>query len=290
MIAIAGGTGTVGGKLARKLLAEGARVRVLTRDPGAHAGVFDGDAGVEWAAVDFDDPASLRSAFRGTDRAFLSTGTSPRQVRDETALIDAAVEVGVSYLVGLSVGGIGRGADNPVLDWHAEIDAHLRAQGVPFTLLKPATFTDTAIRVASGFVPSGSWGGHAGQGRVALIDARDIADVAAAVLLDGPGRHDGQEYDLNGPDPITMHELAGLLSAHLGRAVRYHDRTRDEQRAVLASAGLPELMVDVLIGLENVTRAGVFATTTGAVRDLTGHEGRGVEAYVRENLAEFAAG
>jgi NAD(P)H dehydrogenase (quinone) len=287
MITIAGGTGTVGSKLARKLLAEGARIRVLTRDPSAHTDLFGGDPRAELTAIDFDDPASLRSAFRGADRAFVSSGTSPRQVTDEKALIDAAVQAEVPYLVGLSVGGLGRGVANPVLDWHAEIDAHLAAQGVPFALLRPATFTDTTIQIASNFVPSGSWGGHAGQGRLAPVDTRDIADVATVVLLDGPGRHAGRAYDLNGPDAITMHELAGLLSKALGRAVHYEDRTPEEHRAVLESAGLPALMVDVLIGLENVTRASLFGSPTTAVHDLTGHEARGVEPYIRENLAAF---
>jgi len=104
MITLAGGTGLVGKTLTQALVRDGEQVRVLTRDPNAAAAAF-GDAKLEIVGVDFDDTATLRSAFTGSDKAFLSYGTSDRQVRDEIALIDAAINADVPYLVNLSVGG-----------------------------------------------------------------------------------------------------------------------------------------------------------------------------------------
>jgi NAD(P)H dehydrogenase (quinone) len=96
MITIAGGTGAVGQSLVQALLGKSAQVRVLTRDPQKAGGAF-GDAGLEIAGIAFDDAATLQAAFTGSDRAFLSTGTSDWQVRDEIALIDAATQAGVPY-------------------------------------------------------------------------------------------------------------------------------------------------------------------------------------------------
>ena len=73
MITLAGGTGLVGRTLTQALVRDGEQVRVLTRDPEAAATTF-GDAKLEIVGVDFDDTATLRSGFTGSEKAYLSTG------------------------------------------------------------------------------------------------------------------------------------------------------------------------------------------------------------------------
>ena len=209
MITLAGGTGLVGKTLTQALVRDGEQVRVLTRDPKAARAAF-GDAKLEIVGVDFDDAATLRSAFTGSDRAFMSYGTSDRQVRDEIALIDAAIGAEVPYLVNLSVAGSGgTHVDSAnVLQWHTEIDAYLATTGVAATVVRPTTFTDFMVKLAAKFVQSDAWGGLGGAGRVALIDTRDVAEVFAVILTDGPQRHAGKTYDISGPTAVTMDEVA----------------------------------------------------------------------------------
>jgi NAD(P)H dehydrogenase (quinone) len=288
MITIAGGTGTIGSKLTRNLLREGTPVRVLTRDPARAASVFGDQPHLQIVGIDVDDPATLRPAFAASDAAFLSMGTSATQVRDEKALIDAALAAGVPHLVSLSSSGAGGASTSNVNQWHAEIDAYVSGKDVATTILRPTTYIDTIVRVASNFVPAGAWGGHARTGRSAFIDARDVADVAALVLTEGAGKHGGRIYPLSGPDPVTMPEIAGLLSAGLGTTVTYHDRSEAEQRAVLESAGLAPLMVEVLLGLDDLIRDNTAATPLPAGPELTGRPARRPRDYIAENLALFA--
>jgi len=288
LIAIAGATGTVGAKLTHQLLAAGARVRVLSRNPEKAKALFKGP-NCEVVGVDFDTPGSLQRAFKGADRAFLCTGTSDRQVRDEIALIDAAVHAGVPYLVSLSVGGAGGSAagSSNVLAWHTEIDTHLAAQDVAFTLLRPATFTDTLIRVASKFVPKAAWGGTAEDGLISAVDTRDVAACAAAILLEGPERHVKKIYTLTGPSPVTMDDVALLLGNSLGTPVHYIRRSDEEQRALYLASGFPPLMVDVLLGLDDLTRNNVYARPAGDVLALTAQAPRSMGAFVRERVGDF---
>lgn len=288
MITLAGGTGLVGKSLTQALVRDGEQVRVLTRDPNGAAAAF-GDAKLEIVGVDFDDAATLRSAFAGSDKAFLSYGTTDRQVRDEIALIDAAIGAEVPYLVNLSVGGAGGTHPANVVQWHTEIDAYLASTGVASTVVRPTTFTDTMLKIAASFVRSGTWGGLGGAGRVALIDIRDVAAVFAVILTEGPQRHAGKTYDISGPDAVTMDEVAGDLSAALGKRVEYHARTEQQQRAALESAGLPGLLVDVLIGVDDITRDNVYAVPSPTVFDLTGHTPRSVKDWVHKHVSLFAA-
>jgi NAD(P)H dehydrogenase (quinone) len=288
MITVAGGTGLVGKSLTQALVGEGEQVRVLTRDPNAAAAAF-GDAKLEIVGVDFDDAATLRAAFTASDKAFMSYGTSDRQVRDEIALIDAAIGAEVPYLVNLSVGGAGGTHPANVVQWHTEIDAYLAGAGVASTVVRPTTFTDTMLKIAATFVRSGAWGGLGGAGRVALIDSRDVAAVFAVILTEGPQRHAGKVYDLSGPTAVTMDEVAGYISAALGTRVEYHGRTEAQQRAVLQSAGLPGLLVDVLLGVDDITRDNVYAMPSPTVFDLTGRPPRSVKDWVHEHASLFAA-
>lgn len=287
MITVAGGTGLVGRPLTQALVRDGEQVRVLTRDPKAARAAF-GDAKLEIVGVDFDDTATLRAAFMGSDKAFLSYGTSDRQVRDEIALIDAAIGAEVQYLVNLSVGGAGGTHPARVVRWHTEIDAYLVGTGLASTVVRPTTFTDSMLKIAANFVRSGAWGGLGGAGRVALVDSRDVAAVFAVILTEGPQRHAGKIYDISGPAAVTMDEVAGYLSAALGTRVEYHARTEAQQRAVMEAAGLPGLLIDVLVGVDDITRDNVYAVPSPAVLDLTGHAPGSVKDWVDEHISLFA--
>ena len=284
-IAIAGGTGTVGSILTRTLAAEGMKVRILTRDAERARAAFAHE-NVDYVAVDFDAPQTLRAALQGTGRAFLCMGTSSRQVHDEIALIDAAVAAGVPWLVNLSVAGAGRGIRNNVLEWHSEIDAHLRGTGIAHTSLQPTTYIDTIFRVAAGPISRGTGGGAAGKGRAAFIDVRDVAAVAAAVLRADAKAHAGQAYHLTGGAAVTMAQLAELVSAARGVPVHYAARSLAEQRAIHESAGLPPLAVDVLLGLDELTRDDLFAQPSSTVQDLTGAAARSPQAWVEERFGQ----
>jgi uncharacterized protein YbjT (DUF2867 family) len=230
----------------------------------------------------------LRAGFTGSDKAFMSYGTTDRQVRDEIALIDAAIGADVPYLVNLSVGGAGGAHPANVVRWHTEIDTYLAGTGVASTVVRPTTFTDTMLKIAANFVRSGAWGGLGGAGRVALIDSRDVAAVFAVILSEGPQRHAGKIYDISGPAAVTMDEVAGYLSAALGTRVEYHARTRAQQRALLETAGLPALLVGVLLGVDDITRDNVYAMPSPTVFDLTGRPPRSVKDWVNEHVSLFA--
>jgi uncharacterized protein YbjT (DUF2867 family) len=115
---IAGGTGTVGSKVTRQLLAQGQQVRVLTRDAGRAAERLGRPDGLELFQIDFSDPSQLAGGFQAGDRVYVGLGGSMTQVQDENALIDAAARAGAEYLVRLSCNGVDTSTKNVILDGH----------------------------------------------------------------------------------------------------------------------------------------------------------------------------
>lgn len=279
-IAVAGATGRVGSALIAGLASEPLDLVALTRNPNAE-GL---PAGVTIAAVDFDAPSTLDEALRGADRLFLAHGTSPRQVANEIALIDAAVAAGVGQIVKLST--MGPPSRLHPMDWHMQIEAHLATVDIGYTVLRPSTFVDILARAGTP-VAADAWGGAAGSGVVNLIDTRDVADAARVALLDDAHPTSQRVYHLTGPRAVSMPEVAEEISKLLGRTVTYQQRSPAEQREKLLASGLSEFVADVLLGLDRLFYQSVMAETTTTFKALTGREPRSVAGWLGENISKF---
>jgi len=253
---------------------------VLTRRPDA----AQMPEGASIAAIDFDQPHTLQDALRGADRLFLSHGTSPRQVANEIALIDAAVAAGVRQIVKLSA--LGPASRLNPFAWHMQIEAHLAQQPVASTVLRPSAYVDILKR-AAGQIAADFWAGAAGEGRVNFIDTRDIADVARVALLEEFSSESQRAYHLTGPRAWTMRQVADQLSSLLGHPIVYNHRSPEEQRAALLADGLPPLVADLLVGLDQVFRESVLGETTSTVEALTGKPPRTLQQWLVENTEIF---
>ncbi|WP_420968876.1 NAD(P)H-binding protein [Bradyrhizobium sp. B120] len=279
-IAIAGATGRVGSTLAGLLASDPVDITVLTRRPDAP----QLPKGVRIAAVDFDRPDTLQNALRDTDRLFVSHGTSPQQVANEIALIDAAVAAGVRHVVKLSA--LGPASRLNPFAWHMQIEAHLAQQPVASTVLRPSAYVDILKR-AAGQIAAGFWAGAAGEGRVNFIDTRDVADVARVALLEEFSPESQRAYHLTGTRAWTMLQVAEQLSSLLGHPVVYNHRSTEEQRAALLADGLPPLVADLLVGLDQMFRESALGETTSTVETLTGQSPRTLPQWLAENIEIF---
>jgi uncharacterized protein YbjT (DUF2867 family) len=256
-ILVTGATGNVGAPLVARLRAAGAAVRPASRRATS----------VDAVAFDFRDRSTWKRAFDGVEVMFL---IRPPDVADVRSDLLPAVEygrtAGLRHVVLLSV----QGADRvPVLP-HARIEKWLRGSGLDWTFVRPSYFDQNLSTVFAGdirdrdviTVP-------AGRGRTAFVDAHDVAAVVAAVLLD-PSAHRGREWTPTGP-AITYDEVAAVLSAELGRRIRY---TRPGivayARHARSQLRMPASMIAVTTVLHSTARFGLAAGQTEDVRTVTG--------------------
>lgn len=279
-IAVAGATGRVGRRLISQLVQDPVTLLALTRQKSSTAFA----PGVVAAELDFDQPATLRKALAGVEKLFIAHGTSPQQVANEIVLIDAAVEMGVQHIVKLSV----MGPSTPInpFAWHSLIEAHLGQQPIASTVLRPTTFMDVLKRTGNA-VATGTWAGAAGNGRVNLIDTRDVADSARIALLEEVAEGSQRAYHLTGPRNWTMPQVAEELSSLLGHTVAYTHRSPAAQHSALVADGLSPFVAEILVGLDRIFHDSILTERTFTVEDLTGTPPRSLSAWLRENLEAF---
>jgi NAD(P)H dehydrogenase (quinone) len=281
-VAVAGATGRVGAALVDLLAADDVDVVALTRRPEE----FRAPVGVAVASVDFDRKETLAQALKGADRVYVSHGSSPRQVENEIALIDAAVAVGVRHIVKLSA--LGPPSRLNPMAWHMQIEAHLARQLVASTVLRPSAFADI-LKLAGPAIAAGAWTGAAGAGWVSFIDTHDVAKVARVALFEEVSPESQRAYHLTGPRTWTMQQVAEALSGLLGRPVVYNPCSPEERRSALLAAGRPPFVADLLVGLDQCFRESVLGETTQTVQELTGAPPRSLNAWLAENRSAFTS-
>jgi uncharacterized protein YbjT (DUF2867 family) len=287
-ILVTGATGNVGSGVVRELHSQTANVRALVRDAAAAAARFRaaGLPDVDLAIGDFEDPGSLRQALDGVSHVYLSAGDGPGKVAHETAMIDAAADVGVELIVKLSAMHADPGSRLPAYRWHGEIEAHLARSGVPAVILRPAFFMTNLLMVAGGVAHTGTLYAPTANRPIAMVDISDVAAVAAVTLTaDG---HQKQTYELTGPVAVTFSDVARALAEVTGRPVTYVDLSEEAARPRFEGAGLPDWLAEHLAGVFAVIRDDGFAHTTDRVAAITGRPARGIADFARDHAQAFA--
>ena len=286
MILVIGGRSGTGRELIRLLRAAGAPLRILTRSSEA----ADGPDSVPG---DLARPATLDTAMAGAGQVFLLCSATHDELAWHRNAIDAAARAGVRHLVRSSI--LGADPDSPArfLRHHGQADEHLRDSGVPYTILRPNMYMHTVSTLWPASVGSdGSYYAPAGDARISMTDARDVAAVAARALL-GDG-HIGQAYDVTGPEALSHAEACGKLAAHLGRPVRYVPVDDETARSAMLGAGLNRWMTDALIELYQDYRrsgtSGYAAQIADTVPAVTGRRPRTLDHALADDLAATPPG
>ena len=263
-LGITGATGRLGGRIATRLATAGVEQRLLVRDPSRAPDL----TGARVVQASYVDTPQVRAALSGvTTLLMVSASESADRVAQHRAFIDAAAAAGVRQVVYISFYGAAPDCTFTLGRDHHATEQHLLASGLACTFLRDNLYADFLPALAG---PDDVIRGPAGDGRVAAVAQRDIADAATAVLLE-PTAHVGATYDLTGPEALSLAEVAALLSEAEGRPVSYYDETIDEAYASRASYGAPDWQVDAWVSTYTAIASGELAGVTGDVERLTGH-------------------
>jgi uncharacterized protein YbjT (DUF2867 family) len=286
MILVIGGRSRTGRELIALLRAAGAPLRILTRsaespdDPDAVPG-------------DLARSATLDAAMTGAGKVFLLCSAAHDELAWHRNAIDAAARAGVSHLVRSSILGAHPASAARFLRHHGQADEHLLASGMPHTILRPNFYMHNVSTVWPASIgPDGNYYAPAGDARISVTDARDVAAVAARALVENG--HQGKAYDVTGPEALSHAEACGKLAAALGRPVRYVPVDDETARSAMRGAGLNRWFADALIELyQDYRRSGTegyAATVHGTVQAVTGTRPRTLSQALAEDLAATAGG
>lgn len=284
-ILITGATGTVGKELVKELANYDVHIRA-----GVHS-VVKGEnlkkyPDVDLCDIDFSRPETIQAAFTGVDKVFMITPFSYNQVEMGKALTDAAKACGVKHLVKLSARGAQAEPGIQLGRWHRVVEKYIEQSGLPYTHLRPSNFMQNFINYSGdSILNEGKIYMPLGSGKIPYIDARDIAAVGAKVITEEG--HKGQTYDLTGPEDLSLEDVAHILSEETGKTITYVDVPEEAARHAMSQQHMPDWMVNAMMELHTIGKAGYAAGTTNHVEQITGCPARTFSRFVRDNLKCF---
>lgn len=283
-ILVTAALGNVGREVVRACADRGFTVRAGGRDESVLRASFPAH---ELARLDFFDRSTWASALADCDHVFL---LRPPPIGDMKAtlhpFVDAAYAAGVRHIVFLSVAGADR------MKWvpHRKVELHLAATGKSWTLLRPGFFAqnfEDAYRLdivedARIYVP-------AADARVAFIDVRDIAAVAARVF-EHPEAFRGEQLTLTGPEAVTFDDVARELTAALGRPIRYEAASLlGYVHHLRRRRHLPWMQILIQTILHRGLRGGDAEAVDPTVEKVLGRPARSMRDYVDAASARWAS-
>ncbi|CUT10805.1 Oxidoreductase [Bradyrhizobium sp.] len=285
-ILVTGATGTIGRHVVEQLVKRGADVRALARDP-AKANL---PAGVTVVQGDLLDVDSIRSAFKGVSTLFLLNAVVPDEFTQALIALNVARDAGVERVVYLSVIHSDRYVNVPHFAGKFGVERMIEQMGFNATILRPAYFMNNDLTIKDVVTGYGIYPMPIGSRGLAMIDARDIGEIAALELI----RRERAatplpltRINLVGPDTLTGAKAAAVWSEVLGRAIAYPgDDTAGFEKNLRQF--MPSWMAfDMRLMSERFLTEGMVPET-GDVERLTALLGRPLRSY-RDFVSEITA-
>lgn len=245
---VSGANGKTGRAVISALVAQGAEVRGLVRQP-AHAERLE-IIGVEGYVGDLEDAASLKAGAKGCDVVLhIGPPMFPREVETTEAMLEAARAGGAARFVYYSVmHPLRQDVEHHRLKLLAE--AHVVESGLPYSIVQP-------IRYMQHLEPI--WGQVRDEGVHAMafntrvkfnvVDLADLAEATANVALDDA--HAYASYEFAGPEALSQDDMAAILTEALGRPVEAKHMSLDELRANAEAKGLPAARIERMVTMND---------------------------------------
>jgi uncharacterized protein YbjT (DUF2867 family) len=282
IIAVTGATGQQGGAVARKLLADGWKVRSLTRDVNKPAAQELASLGAEVVAGDMEDGPQLDAAFKEAYGVFsvqnfwLPNVGFEGEIRQGKNVADAAKAAGVQHLVYSSVGAAHRGMGQKHFESKWIIEQYVHSLELPYTIFRPAAFFEN-FNWERASILNGTFNaiGLRPEKERQMIAVEDIAVFVALAFAD-PKEYLGKTIELAG-GALTESQIADTFATVIGRPVKL----------TLPSGGPSRRSEEEMIAMFNFFNGEAYDADIPALRKL--HPGLlTFEQYLRKNGWENA--
>src|SRR5882762_4760302 len=284
-VLVTGATGTVSTALLGALKGmPSLRLRALVRDPAKAEGLKND--GVEVVAGDLEEPDTLAEAFEGVDILFLLTPASALEPSMGSNAVAAARRAKVGHIVRNSAIKASHDAPNRNGRLHALVEESVRNSGIPWTILRPHYYMQNLLSSAGSVASDGILYMNMGQGRVGMIDGRDVG-VFGAKIIEQTDRHAGKTYNPTGPELRTMAESAETLSSLLGKQVNYVALPPEAAQQAMLGFGLPRWFVGNVVDYGRAYSEGWGDFVTSDFKDVAGQEARSFKQFATDFAPAF---
>jgi uncharacterized protein YbjT (DUF2867 family) len=195
----------------------------------------------------------------------------------------------IKHIVKLSVMGADAEPETTGSRLHRQVEKMIEDSGISYTFLRPNSFMQNSVTFFSQTIrEQGAFYLPAGDGKLSLVDVRDIAAVAVQALTNNnDGRHNGKAYDITGPEAISYEYATRILSEQVGKKISYVSISEDDVRKTMKYIGWDEFNINYL-ELYRIIRMGYRSQVSSAVEDITGKKPISFSRFAKDYAEVFS--
>ncbi len=285
MILITGATGKTGSAAIQELSNRNIPFRVLIRNEDKLNQITDMGGEVIIGAI--EDDAALNQAMEGVQKALVLLPNSEQQLFLEKKVVDAALEANVQHIVKMSSMEAVPEATSPIPKLHMQSENYIKNSGMNWTMIKPNFFMQNLLGSGKTIVEQNKFFLPMGEGKAGMIHTKDVGTVIAKVLSEDG--HEGQNYEVTGPEILSFHDVAEIFSKVLGKKVDYINVPIDEYKKTLSQFLTNQWHLDSVIDLFKDIAEGGIEDKTDTFQDLIGKSPCSLEQFIQEYSFVFNA-
>lgn len=280
-IAITGASGNIGGMVAHHLSERGFSLILPLRNPAKAPNLPN----IETRCFSYGDFDLAKAALAGVEVLFMvSAAESPTREQEHLTLVRAAEAAGVQHLVYLSFSGAALDSTFTLARTHAVTENAIRQTTMRYTFLRDNFYSEMMAHLSNA---ENVIAGPAGNGRVACVSQKDVAEAVANVLTDIARKntaHSDRTYTLTGSESLNFNQIANMLTAITGKTYRYHNETLDEAFASRKRdyPDTPDWQIEAWVSTYTAIAKGELAKVSDDLPNLLGYSPRTFEEIARE--------
>jgi uncharacterized protein YbjT (DUF2867 family) len=241
----------------------------------------------EIANIDYTRPETIADALNNIDRLFLRIPPSVEMVDISSNFVEGAKKNGVKFIVKLSTMGADLEPGYTSGRSHREVEKIIEESGIPFAFLRPNSFMQSFITRSSQTIKNqNAIYLPAGDEKISLVDARDVAAVAAELLTNNGSQHINKVYDITGPEALSHSQVAEILSKETGRRVSYVNISEEDLRKWMKEMSVVDWSIDNALELFRMYRSGYRSQVTTVVQQLTEQKPTSFSQFARNYVQD----
>jgi uncharacterized protein YbjT (DUF2867 family) len=285
-ILVTGATGTVGSEVINQLSsATDVNIKAAVHSV-ENVKRVKGDK-TEVVLINYNKPETLTEALNDVDKIFLLTPDVPNAPELASNLVIEAKKAGIRHIVKQSVTGADLEADVGTLRLHRQAEKIIEQSGIPFTFLRPNEFMQNFINFHSPSIKSNNaFYVPLEDAKVSLVDVRDIAAVAVKSLTDDK-HNNNKTYLITGPEALSYHQAAEILSNATGKKISYVNISEEEAREAMKEMGMSDWLINTISELSDYFRKGNASQISSAVEEVTGKKPISFSQFAKDYVEAF---
>ena len=279
MILLTGATGKTGSATAIELSNLNVPFRALIRSEEKRGEIEA--LGGEVIIGSAEDRENIDQAMIGIEKLLIILPNCENQLEMEMQLVDSAKAEGVQHIVYMSSVEADEECISPIPKLHWDTEVYIKNSGMQWTMIKPNFYMQNFVGSAKTIIEQNKFFLPMSEGRTGMIDTRDVGKVIAKVLSEEG--HEGQSYQITGPEILSFYDVAEKFSSVLRREVLYVDMPMDAYKNILSQFLTNQWHLDSVIDLFGGIAEGGIEYKTDTFEELIGTPPRSLEDFIEEH-------